>query len=131
MTTRSSSASETVAGKSNPRRSRLLWRWAFGAAVVVQLIALYVPDVPAGPGIIGLDKVVHVSIFAAPALAALMVGLRARWALGILAVHAPISELIQHFVLTHRSGDVFDAIADLSGVLLGAMAFVVWNRRQH
>jgi len=131
MTTRSSSASETVAGKSNPRPSRLLWRWAFGAAVVVQLIALYVPDVPAGPGIIGLDKVVHVSIFAAPALAALMVGLRARWALGILAVHAPISELIQHFVLTHRSGDVFDAIADLSGVLLGAMAFVVWNRRQH
>jgi hypothetical protein len=131
MTTRSSSASETVAGKSNPRPSRLLWRWAFGAAVVVQLIALYVPDVPAGPGIIGLDKVVHVSIFAAPALAALMVGLRARWALGILAVHAPISELIQHFFLTHRSGDVFDAVADLSGVLLGAMAFVVWNRRQH
>jgi hypothetical protein len=131
MTTRSSSASETVAGKSNPRPSRLLWRWAFGAAVVVQLIALYVPDAPAGPEIIGLDKVVHVSIFAAPALAALMVGLRARWALGILAVHAPISELIQHFFLTHRSGDVFDAVADLSGVLLGAMAFVVWNRRQH
>jgi hypothetical protein len=99
--------------------------------VVVQLIALYVPDAPAGPEIIGIDKVVHVSIFAAPALAALMVGLRARWALGILAVHAPISELIQHFVLTHRSGDVFDAVADLSGVLLGAMAFVVWNRRQH
>ena len=131
MTTRSSSASETVAGKSNPRPSRLLWRWAFGAAVVVQLIALYVPDAPAGPEIIGLDKVVHVSIFAAPALAALMVGLRARWALGILAVHAPISELIQHFFLTPRSGDVFDAVADLSGVLLGAMAFVVWNRRQH
>jgi hypothetical protein len=131
MTTRSSSASETVAGRSNPRPSRLLWRWAFGAAVVVQLIALYVPDAPAGPEIIGLDKVVHVSIFAAPALAALMVGLRARWALGILAVHAPISELIQHFFLTHRSGDVFDAVADLSGVLLGAMAFVVWNRRQH
>jgi hypothetical protein len=131
MTARSSSAPGTVDGRSSPRRSRLLWRWAFGAAVVVQLIALYVPDAPAGPGIIGLDKVVHVSIFAVPALAALMLGLRARWVLGILAVHAPISELIQHFVLTHRSGDVFDAVADISGVLVGGLAYVVWNRRQH
>jgi VanZ family protein len=95
------------------------------------MVALYAPDGPAGPQISGLDKVIHVLIFAAPALAALMVGIRARWALGILAVHAPVSELIQHLVLPHRSGDVLDVMADLTGVVLGGWAYLVWNRRQH
>jgi len=108
---------------------KLLWRLAFGVALAVQLIAVYSPQGLAGPGITGLDKVVHVSIFFAPALALLMIGIRARWALGILALHAPVSELIQHFFLAHRSGDVFDALADLSGVGLGWLAYVVWDRR--
>ena len=107
----------------------LLWRLAFGVALAVQLIAVYSPHGLAGPGITGLDKVVHVSIFFAPALALLMMGVRARWALGILALHAPVSELIQHFWLPHRSGDVFDALADLSGVGLGWLVYVVWDRR--
>jgi len=112
------------------RRSNRLWRVALVLAVALQLIALYMPRAPAGPQITGLDKVVHVCIFAAPALAALMAGVSAPWALGILAVHAPVSELIQHFALVHRSGDPLDAMADLGGVALGAFAYVVWNRRQ-
>ena len=112
-----------------PRTQKRLWRLAFGLALAVQLIAVYSPQGLAGPGITGLDKVVHVSIFFAPALALLMMGIRARWALGILAVHAPVSELIQHFFLPQRSGDVFDALADLSGVALGWFAYVVWDRR--
>jgi hypothetical protein len=98
--------------------------------VAVQLIALYSPRAPAGPQITGLDKVVHICIFAAPALAALMAGIGAPWALGILALHGPVSELVQHFALSHRSGDVFDALADFVGVGLGALAYVVWSRRQ-
>jgi len=117
--------------KPDPRTPQLLWRWALGVALAVQLIAVYAPDAPGGPEINGLDKVIHVFIFAAPALAALMVGVRARWALGILAVHAPISELIQHFVIPHREGDVLDVMADLGGVVLGGLAYMVWNRRQH
>jgi len=126
MTSTPRRAADTLVRKPSP-----LWRWAFGVALTVQLIAVYAPDGPGGPKVTGLDKVIHVFIFAAPALAALMVGMRARWALGILAVHAPISELIQHFVLPHRDGDVFDVMADLGGVLLGGLAYVVWNRRQH
>jgi hypothetical protein len=113
------------------RKPHRLWCLAFGVALAVQLIAVYAPDGPGGPEINGLDKVIHVLIFAAPALAALMVGIRARWALGILAVHAPVSELIQHFVLPQRSGDVLDVLADLGGVVLGGWAYVVWTRRQH
>jgi len=96
----------------------------------MQLIALYSPQAPAGPQITGLDKVVHVCIFAGPALAALMARVSAPWALGTLAVHGPVSELIQHFALSHRSGDVFDAMADFGGVALGALAYLVWSRRQ-
>jgi VanZ family protein len=73
--------------------------------------------------------VVHILIFFAPALAALMMGIRARWALGILALHAPVSELIQHFALPQRDGDVFDVMADLMGVVLGGLAYMVWKRR--
>jgi len=123
------------AGVGNPRPGRprlspkVWWRLAFGIAVAVQLIAVYAPSGPSGPDINGLDKLVHLSIFFVPSLAALMLGIRARWALGILALHAPVSELIQHFLLPQRNGDVSDAVADLSGVLLGGLAFLVWTRR--
>jgi hypothetical protein len=132
MTIRSPSGQGTVEAKPDSSTSTLLWRWAFGVAMAVQLMVLYAPRAPAGPQVNGFDKVVHLFIFAAPVFAALMVGIRARWALVVvIALHAPISELIQHFVLPHRSGDVFDALADLSGVLVGAVAYVVWNRGQH
>ena len=123
------SAPRTAAG-AFVRKPNRLWRLVLILAVALQLIALYSPQVPAGPQITGLDKVVHVCVFAGPALAALMAGISAPWALGILAVHAPVSELIQHFALAHRSGDVFDALADFGGVALGALAYVVWSRRQ-
>ena len=131
MTTRSPSGQDTAEAKPDSSTSTLLWRWAFGIALAVQLMVLYAPRAPAGPPVNGFDKVIHLSIFAAPVFAALMVGIRARWVLVVLALHAPISELFQHFVLPHRSGDVFDAMADLSGVLLGGLAYVVWKRRQH
>ena len=138
MTTRRTraprTAADTVVRKPDPgtarlRTPKLLWRLAFGVALAVQLIAVYSPHGLAGPGINGLDKVVHVFIFFAPALAVLMMGIRARWALGILAMHAPVSELIQHFGLPQRSGDVFDVVADLGGVALGWAAYLVWKRR--
>jgi len=133
MTPRRTSAPRSATGatvrKPNPRKPNRLWCLAFGVALAVQLIAVYAPVGPGGPEINGLDKVVHASIFFAPALAALMMGIRARWALGILALHAPVSELIQYFGLPQRDGDVFDAMADLSGVLLGGLAYVVWTRR--
>ncbi len=131
MTTRSTSAPRKRDGKPKPHLPRHLWRWAFGVVLAVQLIALYAPDVAGGPGVKGLDKVIHALIFAAPALGALMVGIRARWALGILAAHAPISELIQHALLPHREGDVLDVMADLVGILLGGLAYLVWDRRHH
>ena len=36
-----------------------------------------------------------------------------------MLVHVPVSELVQHFYLGQRSGDVWDAVADLVGVAVG------------
>jgi VanZ family protein len=133
MTRRTTRASRPADGavvpNPPPYSPKLLWRVAFGVAIAVQLIAVYAPVGPGGPEVTGLDKVVHILIFFAPALAALMMGLRARWALGILALHAPVSELIQYFALPQRDGDVFDVMADLTGVVLGGLAYMVWKRR--
>ena len=107
----------------------VLWRLAFAVSMAMQLVAVYAPAGPEGADVNGLDKIVHAAIFFAPAFAALMMGIRARWALGILALHAPVSELIQHVGLSQRDGDVFDVMADLAGVSLGWLAFVVRNRR--
>ncbi|MEO6143320.1 MAG: VanZ family protein [Dermatophilaceae bacterium] len=131
MTRGPATAPSQGGGRPYPRMPMRFWQWAFGVALVVQLVALYAPNAAGGPQVKGLDKVVHALIFAAPALAALMLGIRARWALGLLAVHAPISELIQHFALSHREGDVLDVMADLGGILLAGLAYLVWNRRHH
>jgi hypothetical protein len=112
------------------RKPNRLWFAALGVALLVQLAVLYAPVAPAGPQIAGLDKLVHISVFAVPALAALMAGISAPLVLGMLAVHAPVSELVQHFALPHRSGDPFDVMADFAGIALGALAYLVWNRRQ-
>jgi hypothetical protein len=129
MTSLPDSASGTTAG-ALVRKPHRFWRVALAAALAVQLVTLYSPEVAGAPQIAGMDKVVHVLVFAAPALAALLAGISAPWALGILALHAPLSELIQHFALSHRSGDASDVMADFVGVALGWSAFLVWRRRQ-
>lgn len=101
---------------------------ALVALGLLQLAVLYAPTAPAGPEVTGLDKVVHASVFGAPALLALLDGRWARWVLPALVVHAPVSELLQAWLLVHRDGDVWDCVADLTGVLLALGAFVVWRR---
>ena len=41
-----------------------------------------------------------------------------------------LTELIQHFELAHRGGDVLNALADFGGAALGALVYLVWSRRQ-
>lgn len=129
MATLPEGAPASAVGSLDRKPSRV-WLVALGVALVMQLISLYAPEVPPGPQIAGLDKVVHVLIFAAPVLAALMAGISAPWVLGILAAHAPVSELIQHYALSHRGGDVLDMMADFVGVAIGGLAYLVWSRRQ-
>jgi VanZ family protein len=106
------------------------WRLAFVGLFVVQLLAVYWPKVDVQGPVIWTDKVVHVLLFLTPTLAGLLAGLRPAWVVGLVALHAPVSELVQHFLLPNRSGDVWDAVADLSGVVLGVTLVMVWRARR-
>ena len=111
-------------------RGRPLALAVFVALVVVQLLAVYWPRVDVQGPVTWTDKVVHVLLFLLPTVAGLLAGLRPAWLVGLVALHAPVSELVQHFLLPNRSGDVWDAVADLSGVVLGVTLVVVWRARR-
>jgi VanZ family protein len=99
--------------------------------LAAHLLALYWPRVDLAGMPPDSDKLGHALLFGLPALAALLT-LARRWAgvaVGALTVHAPVSEWLQAAVLPSRSGDLRDAVADLVGVLAGAVIGWAWARR--
>jgi VanZ family protein len=91
------------------------------AAVGLQLAVLYAPRTPAvATGGLPIDKLIHVGVFLLPTVALVRAGVPRGWAIGLMAAHAPVSELLQHVVLPGRSGEPMDVVADLAGVALGA-----------
>jgi hypothetical protein len=114
-----------------PRRSAPASRLVVAVAlavVVVQLLVLYWPVVTVEGPVSWTDKVVHLLVFAVPTYAVGRALGSVRVAVLLFAIHAPVSELVQHFLLPGRSGDVWDAVLDLVGVALGAAALVVGAR---
>jgi hypothetical protein len=97
-------------------------------AVVVHALVLYWPVVTLEGPVTWTDKVVHLLVFAVPTYAVGRALGSVRTAVLAFAVHAPVSEIVQHLLLPGRSGDVWDAVVDLLGVALGATALVVGRR---
>ncbi len=108
----------------SPTARRGIGRLLLAVALAVQLIVLYAPRVPdvGAVAVPGADKLVHAAVFAAVTLTGLRAGLSPALVIGLTALHAPVSELVQHLVLPARSGDPADVLADLAGVALGALA---------
>jgi hypothetical protein len=96
-------------------------RIAFAAAVVANLVLLYAPRTVSPGGVPHLDKVAHLVAFAAVAWTGLRAGVPARLLLPLLVLHAVTSEVVQARWLGQRSGDWLDVLADLVGVLAGAL----------
>ncbi len=90
-------------------------------ALLVQLVVLYLPTAPTAGGVAGADKVVHAAVFAAVAVAAVRCGYRPALVLLASAAHAVVSELAQAALLSSRSGDPLDVLADLVGAGLGVL----------
>lgn len=114
---------------STPRRH--LVTAALALAVAVQAVVLYAPEAPGPPSPIPHgDKAVHAMVFALPVLVAGL-GRRGWWpVLAVLSVvHAPVSEIIQHTALAHRSGDPWDVVADLAGTAVAAIGVLFVVRR--
>jgi hypothetical protein len=100
------------------RRARIA---AAVLTVLLQLVVLYAPRAPAvvSSGL-PLDKLGHAVVFALPTIALIAAGLPRGWVIGLMAAHAPLSELVQQQVLGARSGEVGDIVVDLVGVGIGA-----------
>jgi hypothetical protein len=100
----------------------------FALAVTANLALLYWPRTVGTGGVPHLDKVAHAVSFGLVMATGLRAGLGAAVLAAVLAVHAVTSEVIQHTLLTGRSGEPADALADLFGVasvflLLGAASW--------
>lgn len=102
----------------------------FALALLLQLAVLYAPSTPGDPGIPGLDKLVHAIVFLLPALLGVLAGLRPLWLGAALAAHAVVSEVVQQLALPERSGEVWDAVADVAGVAIGLAIGVALLRRR-
>ena len=106
-------------------------RWWVAVSVLSllgHLAVLYWPVVTVVGPVTWSDKVVHVLVFAVPVVLVGRATRRPLWTTLAFAAHAPVSELTQQLLLPGRSGDLWDVVADLAGVLVGAVALVVSRR---
>lgn len=106
----------------------MLVMFVLSIAAQVFALYLYVPGPETQVDIPHADKIVHAALFAAPAFLAVLARLPLGVVVPLLALHAPVSELIQHAVISGRAGEPFDVVADLTGVLLGVLAGLTVRR---
>ena len=66
------------------------------------------------------DKIVHALVFGVVLWTGVRAGVPTRPWLAVSLVHAVVSEVLQATLLPNRSGDPWDAVADVVGVLLAA-----------
>lgn len=106
-----------------------LSRGAFAVAVLVSLGVLFAPadDVPSAPP--GVDKLVHLLLFAALAASGRWAGLRPGVLAGLLVLYAAVSEVVQGLSPLNRSASVADLVADVAGVLAGLLLWAGLARR--
>ncbi|MFK5646127.1 hypothetical protein ACI3ET_06325 [Ornithinimicrobium sp. LYQ121] len=105
---------------------RLLVWCALLVSLVVQVVGLYSGTVPGPESLTRLDKINHLVGFAVPAALAWWLG--ARWIVGVLVLHALVSEPLQGWLASLRHPDVLDTVADLLGLAVG-VGVVEWLRR--
>jgi VanZ family protein len=107
-----------------------LSRGTFAVVVLVSLAILFAPasDVPPAPP--GVDKIVHVLLFAALALSGRWAGIGRGVLAGLLVVYAAVSEVLQGLTPLNRSASVTDWLADVVGLLLGLALWEVVARRR-
>ena len=98
-----------------------LSRGAFAVAVLVSIAVLFAPgdDVPLAPP--GVDKVIHLALFATLALTGRWAGIRQGVLATLLVGYAAVSEVLQDLTPLDRSASVADWIADVAGILLGLL----------
>ena len=112
-----------------PPRFSLAWRRSvFAICLSVSIAVLFTPapDVPAGPR--GVDKVIHLLLFAALTASGRYAGVAWRVLLPALVAYAAASEPLQSLPPIGRSTSLADWVADVTGVILGYVGTVARTR---
>jgi membrane associated rhomboid family serine protease len=106
-----------------------LSRGVFAVVVLVSLAVLFAPGpaVPSAP--VGVDKVVHGTLFAALALSGRWAGIRRGVLAALLPLYAAGSELLQEIPALARDASLGDLVADVAGVLAGLLLWDLVRRR--
>lgn len=119
------------AGGSLPLRLLVL------AGALVLNVAFYLPRVPEvpGAGVPGLDKVVHVVVFAVTVWAAgRVLAPHTRFPMGWVVIaacfHAVVIEVVQGLFLEERGAEAGDVLAGVIGVALGLGLWIGERVRQ-
>ena len=103
----------------------------FAAVLVLSLVILFAPGNEVPPAPPGVDKVVHLVLFAALACTAVLAGLGRSSAIGLLLLlYAAGSEVLQAIPVLDRSASVLDWVADAAGVLVGIALTIAVRRRR-
>lgn len=119
-----------LSAPSGPAWLRIALVVALVLALAAHLYGLYTPGEPgASEWFPNSDKLLHFFGFAVPTLLAMLV-VRHWWPAPVFAAHAVISEIVQGLFLPNRDGDVWDALADLTGVLVATAVWLAWRRRR-
>ncbi|MCL5435722.1 MAG: VanZ family protein [Patescibacteria group bacterium] len=100
------------------------WKWIFACVFICSLVLFFAP-IPAGPGgSWGLDKIVHLGIFAALLFSGFIAFRNSRAPLLFaLLLYGPLVEVLQRYVFTYRSFDYRDMLFDFSGLAAGYLIY--------
>jgi hypothetical protein len=100
----------------------------FAVFVLVSFAVLFTPapEVPSGPE--GVDKVIHLALFAALAVSGRYAGIPARVLAPALVAYGGVSELLQGLPGLDRSTSLVDWAADVGGIVLGYAGLVLSTR---
>lgn len=109
----------------------LPWRVGLLMLALLLNVGFYLPSLPdgmPGAGVPGLDKAVHllvfaVTVFAAGRLLAPCKRFPIGWVVIVALAHALLIELVQLVALSQRSGDGMDLLFDVVGIALGVAAW--------
>ena len=106
-----------------------LARGVFAVVVLLSLAVLFAPasDVPTAPA--GVDKLVHIGLFAALAVSGRWAGIGSRMLAPLLLGYAAVSEVVQGLAVLDRSVSFADWVADAAGMVLGLAVWALSARR--
>jgi VanZ family protein len=105
--------------------------WASVIFVIIAIPGNYIPRAHGFWELISPDKIVHLGMFAPLAFLIARATFKAhkQFKLAVIIallfgiIYAIFTELLQYYVVYGRNGNIFDAIADIVGVVIGLLLF--------